>query len=71
MQQEHVARLRRILDMLDEAQTPDDMDLPGYRLHRLKGKLEGCHAVNVSGNWRVIFRLDQGDAVDVDYVDYH
>ncbi|MGI9490214.1 MAG: type II toxin-antitoxin system RelE/ParE family toxin [Geminicoccaceae bacterium] len=71
VQQEHVARLRRILDVLDEAETPADLDLPGYRLHPLKGTFEGFYAVNVSGNWRVIFRFEDGDAADVDYVDYH
>lgn len=71
VQQEHVARLRRILDLLDEAETPDDMDLPGYRLHPLKGIFEDFHAVNLSGNWRVIFRFEDGDTTDVDYIDYH
>ncbi len=47
------------------------MDLPGFRLHELKGRLKGRHAVSVSGNWRVTFRFEDGSAVDVDYVDYH
>jgi proteic killer suppression protein len=47
------------------------MDLPGLRLHPLKGQMKGFHAVSVSGNWRVIFRFEDGHAVDVDYVDYH
>ncbi len=47
------------------------MDLPGFRLHPLKGELTGHHAVRVSGNWRVTFRFEEGQAVDVDYVDYH
>jgi addiction module HigA family antidote len=46
------------------------MDLPGFRLHPLKGALQGHFAVSVSGNWRVTFRFEEGDAVDVDYVDY-
>ena len=47
------------------------MNLPGFRLHALKGDLEGHFAVAVSGNWRVTFRFDDGQAVDVDYTDYH
>lgn len=47
------------------------MDLPGFRLHRLKGEFEGIWAVNVRANWRVIFRFDGHHARDVDYIDYH
>ena len=47
------------------------MDLPGFRLHKLKGVLDGHYAVRVSGNWRVTFRFEDGVAVDVNYVDYH
>ena len=47
------------------------MDLPGFRLHPLKGELTGHHAVRVSANWRVTFRFEEGQAVDVDHVDYH
>ncbi len=47
------------------------MNLPGFRLHELKGTLKGHYAVSVSGNWRVTFRFADGMAVDVDYVDYH
>ena len=47
------------------------MDLPGLRLHPLKGELKGFYAVDVSGNWRVVFRFNAGDAYDVDLVDYH
>ena len=68
---EHVERLRDILAVLDRSRGPDDMNLPGFRLHRLKGKLEGHYAVSVSGNWRVTFRFREGRAVDVDYLDYH
>ena len=71
VKQQHVAHLRRILDLLDEAETPADMDLPGYRLHPFKAERQGFYAVNVSGNWRVIFRFEEGDATDVDYIDYH
>ncbi len=47
------------------------MNLPGFRLHPLKGNLAGYWAVSVSGNWRVIFRFEDGDAVDVNLIDYH
>ena len=57
--------------MLDRSQGPEGMNVPGFRLHVLKGRLKGHHAVSVSGNWRVTFRFEEGSAVDVDYVDYH
>jgi proteic killer suppression protein len=47
------------------------MDLPGYRLHALKGSLQGFHSLTVRANWRVIFRFEQAQVFDVDYVDYH
>jgi toxin HigB-1 len=68
---DHAKRLRLILARLAAAQSPNDMALPGLRLHPLKGPLKGLFAVSVSGNWRVIFRFDGADVVDVDYVDYH
>ena len=68
---EFVERLRLILADLDAARQPKDLDLPGYRLHPLRGDLKGCWAIDVSGNWRVIFRLEAGDVYDVDLVDYH
>ena len=71
VRQDHVARLRRVLALLDVASVPSDMDLPGFRLHPLKGDLRGFYAVSVSGNWRVFFRFEDGDAFDVDYDDYH
>jgi proteic killer suppression protein len=67
----HVEKLRRILARLDIAKTPQDLDLPGYRLHPLKGDLKGFWAVTVQANWRVTFRLSGGHVFDVDYVDYH
>jgi proteic killer suppression protein len=57
--------------MLDEAMNVRDMNLPGYRLHALKGDLAGFWAVSVSGNWRIIFRFENGTASDVDLIDYH
>lgn len=63
--------LRRILLALHSARGPRDMALPGFRLHPLKGQRSGEWAVAVSGNRRVVFRFRDGDAVDVDLVDYH
>lgn len=68
---EHTAKLRDILARLDAAATPADMDLPGFRLHALKGGFKGFWAVTVRANWRVIFKLSEGDVLDVDYIDYH
>lgn len=67
----HVAKLERILTALDEATGPHEMDLPGFRLHALKGRGKGFFSVWVSANWRVTFRFEGVDAVEVDYVDYH
>ena len=64
-------RLRDILVRLDASATAADMDLPGFRLHPLKGEMKGFWAVTVRANWRVIFRFADGDAFDVDYLDYH
>lgn len=68
---EHVEKLRDILAALDLSRGPQGMDLPGFRLHALKGPLKGHYAVWVSGNWRVTFRFEDGAAADVNYVDYH
>lgn len=68
---DHAKRLRLILARLSAAQTPADMALPGLRMHPLKGNLKGYFAVDVSGNWRVMFRFDGPHAADVDYLDYH
>ena len=68
---EHVLKLRDILVRLDAVTSIADMDVPGFRLHLLKGDYKGLWAVTVRANWRVVFRLEQGDAFDVDYLDYH
>ena len=65
------ARLRRILLRLQEATHPGSADAPGFRLHPLKGDRAGQWSVRVTGNWRVMFRFVDGEAVDVDLVDYH
>ncbi|MEE9140551.1 MAG: type II toxin-antitoxin system RelE/ParE family toxin [Alphaproteobacteria bacterium] len=67
----HVAKLARILTALDRSSGPEGMDLPGFRLHSLKGGMKGYFAVSVSGNWRVTFRFEDGHAVEIDYLDYH
>jgi toxin HigB-1 len=68
---EHVEKLRDILARLDAAKTVTDMDIPGFRLHRLKGGRKAFWTVTVRANWRVIFRFEDPDAFEADYVDYH
>jgi toxin HigB-1 len=64
-------RVEEILARLDEASTPPAMNLPGYRLHPLKGDLKGLWSVTVRANWRIVFGFDGADAVDVELIDYH
>ncbi len=68
---EHAERLRLVLGRLAAAVSAQDMDLPGLRLHPLKGRLKGRWSVSISGNWRVTFAFSGKDAVQVDYEDYH
>ena len=68
---DQAARLRRILSLLDQIATPEEMGLPGLRLHPLKGELKGFWSVSVSGNWRVIFRVDGKNVAEVALLDYH
>jgi toxin HigB-1 len=68
---EHADKLRDILARLDAATSAGDLDLPGFRLHPLKGDMKGFWSVTVRANWRVIFRFDDHDAFDIDYLDYH
>lgn len=67
----HAERIRRILDLLDAAVRPEDLNLPGYRFHGLKGDRKGVYSVWVSGNWRITFQFEAGDAVYVNLEDYH
>jgi toxin HigB-1 len=60
-----------ILARLDEADTAKAMDLPGYRLHALKGDLKGFWSVTVRANWRIVFRFEGDDAFDIELIDYH
>lgn len=71
IQAKHAPKLRLILSALDAAESVEQMGLPGLRLHPLKGARRGQWSVTVSGNWRVIFRFEDGDAYVVDYLDYH
>ena len=66
-----VGRLAERLSVLAVAVGPDDLNLPGYRLHALKGGLAGWWSIRVTGNCRLICRFEDGEAVDVDLVDYH
>ena len=67
----HTDRIARILDRLDAAVRPDDMKLPGYRFHRLKGSRAGDYSVTVSGNLRLTFGFEGEDAIRVNLEDYH
>lgn len=67
----HKDKLKIILQLLHAAPKPKNMDLPGMRYHRLKGKFKDCYSVTVNGNWRVIFKFEGSHATLVDYLDYH
>lgn len=66
-----IPRIENILATLDAADAPRALDLPGHRLHRLKGDRKGFWAVTVRANRRIIFRFENGDAFDVELIDYH
>ncbi len=66
-----INRIREIVTLLDTAETIEQMSIPGYRLHKLSGEYRDFHSVRVSGNYRIIFRFIDGNAYDVDFVDYH
>ena len=68
---DQVERISLALADLDAAGKPSDLDLPGYRLHPLRGDLKGFWSISISANWRIVFRFEQGDVFDVDLVDYH
>jgi toxin HigB-1 len=68
---EHVDKIERILARLEEATEAANMDIPGFRLHPLKGDLAGYWSVSVSGNWRIVFRFEGSNVRDVDLIDYH
>jgi proteic killer suppression protein len=66
-----VFRVEEILSVLDAIESVDEMNIPGYRLHALIGDLQGYWSVRVTGNWRIVFRFEDGEAFDVDLIDYH
>jgi proteic killer suppression protein len=66
-----VEKVETALGLLDVAETPEAVNLPGYRLHPLRGNLRGFWSIRLSGNWRIMFRFDEHDVCDVDLVDYH
>lgn len=69
---DQVEKIRNILTVLQEAEEPSDVALfPGWRLHRLKGDLSGFWSITVTGNWRIVFRFEDGRTFDVDFIDYH
>ena len=71
IQSAHAKRLRLQLAALDTAVSIQDMDLPGFHLHPLKGQRKGTWSISVSGNWRITFRFEDGNAHTVNYEDYH
>ena len=71
VQANHAKRLRLQLTALDTAQAIEDMDIPGFRLHPLKGEMRGRWSITVNGNWRITFEFQDGNAYVLDYEDYH
>ena len=71
IQAKHAKKLRMQLIALDTAHQIEDLDIPGYRLHELKGNLKGCWSITVSGNWRITFEFTDGNIYIVNYKDYH
>jgi len=67
----HIGKIERVLQRLQRASRPEDMALPGLRLHPLKGNLAGYWSVTIRANWRIIFRFENGDATDIDLIVYH
>ena len=65
---QQVEKIRRVLARLNRSSEPAHMDLPGWRLHPLKGELAGFWSVTISANWRIVFRFENGEAIDVDYL---
>lgn len=67
----HVGRIKRILDLLNDAAKVEELNIPGYELHPLKGDRKGEWGMKVSGNWRIVFCFEGGNAFDVNLEDYH
>jgi proteic killer suppression protein len=71
IQANHAKKLRMQLAVLDTAQTIEDIDIPGYQLHQLKGSLKGLWSITVNANWRITFEFTDGNVYIVNYEDYH
>lgn len=71
IQAQHIARITRLLDLLDDASAPEQLNIPGLYLHPLKGSRKDEWAMSVSGNWRITFRFEGEDVTDVNLEDYH
>ncbi len=71
LNQNHLKKIKRILIVLNNASILEDLNLPGWKLHKLKGNMKGIYSVEVSGNFRITFRFEKGKVIDVDYQDYH
>lgn len=71
LQPQHVSKIRLILTRLDTATTPEELNVPGYGLHQLKGDLKEFWSVKVDKNYRIIFRMENENTRDIDYIDYH
>jgi len=71
IQAKHAKKLRMQLVALDTAQHIEDLDIPGYRLHQLKGGLKGLWSITVNANWRITFEFSEGNIFIVNYEDYH
>ena len=71
LQPQHTSKIRLILTRLDVAKTAEDMNVPGYSLHQLKGNLKNFWSVKVDKNYRIIFKVENENAQDLDYIDYH
>lgn len=71
IQAKHAKKLRMQLIALDTAHHIEDLDIPGYRLHQLKGSLKGCWSITVNANWRITFEFSDGNIYIVNYEDYH
>lgn len=71
LQSQHVRKIRLILTRLDAARIPEELNIPGYGLHQLKGERKGFWSVKVDKNYRIIFRIENEHMLDIDYIDYH
>lgn len=71
LQPQHINKIKLILTRLDAAKSPEEMQVPGYNLHKLTGDLKDFWSVKVDKNYRIIFRFDDENVYDIDYIDYH